>query len=271
MAPHDLVLSSGFLAFARHLGFLDAVEDAMAHGWLEVDGICGTSSGSLTGALWAAGWPARRIADELSLRSPLRWMRVSSTPWRGLFAMGGVVEHLSRLLPARIEDLERPFGVGVIDASGAPRVLTEGPLSEAVAASCAMPTVFTPVRIGDADWQDGGARDRIGLTGWRAHRGERPTVVHRVMRSAGPASGPLPPDVVTVESGRSGATFLSLGDLHGQAEESRAEAWRVLRARFAPPGFREEEQEARGHGGEVDHQRVEGDGGDGEEREPGHA
>ncbi len=225
----DLILSSGFLAFSRHLGFLDAIEDAQASGALRVDGVCGTSSGSMTGALWAAGWPARRIADELSLRSPLRWMRLSPTPWRGMFTMSGVINHLAQLLPKRIEDLPRPFGIGVIDESGAPRILTAGPLAPAVAASCAMPVVFTPVTLGDAPFQDGGAKDRIGLTGWRAHRGSRPTLVHKVRRSAGPASGPLPDDVLVVESDRSGATFLSLGDLYGQAEVVRQETWARLR------------------------------------------
>lgn len=227
-AAWDLVLSSGFLAFSRHIGFLDAVEDAIARGDLAVDGVCGTSSGSMTGALWAAGWPANRIADELGARSPLRWMRPSLTPWRGVCSMSGVIAHLSRLLPANIEDLPRPFGVGVVDAAGEPTILTSGPLAPAVAASCAMPVVFTAVTIEGARYADGGAKDRIGLAGWRAHRGTRPTIVHRVARSHGPASGPLPEDVLVVESARSGANFVSLGDLAGQIAESRAAAEAVL-------------------------------------------
>ena len=51
----DLVLSSGFLAFAAQCGFLQAVEES----GIAVDGVCGTSSGALAGALWASGWPAQ--------------------------------------------------------------------------------------------------------------------------------------------------------------------------------------------------------------------
>ena len=47
----DLVLSSGFLAFARHVGVLRAVERSGQ----DVTGVCRTSSGALVGALWAAG------------------------------------------------------------------------------------------------------------------------------------------------------------------------------------------------------------------------
>ncbi len=228
--PHDLVLSSGFLAFGRHCGFLDAVEDAVAAGDLAVDGICGTSSGAMVGALWAAGWPARRIADELGNTPPLRWMTLSRTPWRGLFGMERVVAHLARLLPGRIEDLPRPFGVGVVDPTGAASVLTSGPLAEAVAASCAMPMVFTPVTLPQGPHHDGGAVDRLGLSTWRAVRGPVPTLVHLVRRSAGPQSAPLPDDVRVVHSERSGATFFSLGDLYGQAEQTRDATAQILGA-----------------------------------------
>lgn len=247
---YDLVLSSGFLAFARHIGFLDAVEDARTRGDLSVGGICGTSSGAMTGALWAAGWPARRIADELGRRSPLRWLRPSLTPWRGVLSMGAVIEHLSQLLPPRIEDLPIPFGLGVIDESGAPVVITEGLLPETVAASCAMPIVFAPVSLGGRPFQDGGAKDRLGLTGWRSIRGPRPTLVHKVMRSAGPESGPLPDDIILVESARSGATFFSLGDLYGQADETRTETERVLDPLRSPASAPEPRHQPRPSGTE---------------------
>ena len=79
----DLVLSSGFLAFARQVGFLGAIEEV----GIAVGGICGTSSGALAGALWAAGVPAKHIGDLLKEPAPLRRVGLSRTPWRGLLDM----------------------------------------------------------------------------------------------------------------------------------------------------------------------------------------
>ena len=107
-------------------------------------------------------------------------------------------------------------------------LLSAGPLADTVAASCAMPVVFTPVTLPGGVYHDGGAVDRLGLSAWRDARGIRPTLVHLVRRSAGPESGAMPEDVRVVHSERSGATFFSLGDLHGQAEETRAATWDLL-------------------------------------------
>ena len=71
MPSRDLILSSGYLAFARHVGFLRAVETA----GVEVGAICGTSSGALAAALWAAGMPARELGAELSAHRPARLQR----------------------------------------------------------------------------------------------------------------------------------------------------------------------------------------------------
>ncbi len=47
-----MVLSSGFLAFASHSGFLKAIDSA----GLAVSGVMGTSAGALTGSLYCAGY-----------------------------------------------------------------------------------------------------------------------------------------------------------------------------------------------------------------------
>jgi hypothetical protein len=50
--------------------------------------------------------------------------------------LDNVIERLRQVLPPRIEDLGRPFAVGVV-SQGEHLLIDEGPLPEAVAASCA--------------------------------------------------------------------------------------------------------------------------------------
>lgn len=61
--------------------------------------------------------------------------------------MDGVVQRLSELLPATFEGLEREFAVGVVTADGQHVLVDKGPLPEAVAASAAIPVIFSSVDV----------------------------------------------------------------------------------------------------------------------------
>jgi predicted acylesterase/phospholipase RssA len=222
----DLVLSSGFLAFAEQAGFLAAVEDS----GLTVEGVCGTSSGALAGSLWCAGVPAHDVFELLCGRAPVRWLARSPAPWRGLFGLGRVAAELRERLPARFDGLSRAFGAGVVHGQRA-QLLTEGPLPEAVAASCAVPWLFHPVRVDGRELVDGGARDRLALSAWRAHRPGRELVVHLVDSSRGhrDAGHDSLEGLTVCTSARSGARLWSLGDARARFEHSRARAMHTLR------------------------------------------
>ncbi len=219
----DLVLSSGFLAFARHCGFLCAVEERE----LPVEGVCGTSSGALVGAMWAAGIPAEEIAELLSARRPLALVRPSLAPWRGVCSLRALVDQLTAWLPSHFSGLEHPFGVGVVDSQGTGQLLSSGPLPEAVAASCAVPYLFGPVSVDGVEYSDGGAVDRLAWRPWLKLRGSRTQLVHLVERSAGAATE-VPSGVTVVKTPKSGASFWSLGDFSGQVAEARRLALEVL-------------------------------------------
>ncbi len=223
----DLVLSSGFLAFARHVGVLSAIEECGLH----IDGICGTSSGSLTGALWAAGHSAEAIARELSAQRPLAFVRPSLRPWRGLLEPAGMLRKLRALLPPRFEDLGRPFAVGVMDGEGRHHLIRSGALPEAVAASCAIPRLFQPVALGGVCYRDGAFADRLGLVPWRALRGDRAVIAHIVERSSGVASEDGLEGALVIRTPRSGASLWSLGDFAAQRAEARTLALEALSAR----------------------------------------
>lgn len=105
----DLILSSGFLAFARQVGVLEALEDC----GIGIHRIVGTSSGALAGAMMAAGYTSQAIGRELSCRKPIDYLRPPS-PRRirsGLFSLDGLITHLSSILPKDFKDLKHPLGV----------------------------------------------------------------------------------------------------------------------------------------------------------------
>lgn len=220
----DLVLSSGFLAFAEQAGFLRAVEES----GLEVAGVCGTSSGALAGSLWAAGMPAEDVLAELTRNTPLSQVALSRRPWRGLFQLAPVRAQLAENLPDRLEQIPRAVGVGTVGPDGRARLVTTGNAVDAVLASCAVPWLFAPIQLDDGWHSDGGALDRTALTAWRAHRPHAEVVLHLVDRSAGADSHDVLDDVVVCRSARSGARLWNLGDVRARYERSRIAALEAL-------------------------------------------
>lgn len=221
----DLLLSSGFLAFARHVGVLRGIEEV----GVPIDAIVGTSSGALIGALWAAGMPATQIATWIGARRPLAFMTPHLRPWDGVFHLQPLLDWLGDHLPARFEDLPRPFAAGVIGPGRVPRLLVAGPLVPAVAASCAIPYLFRPVEHEGVRYQDGGVADRLMLGPWRAWRGQRSALAHIIDRTAGVDTTADLTGVRVLRSPRSGATFWSLGDVAAAVEDARVrtvQSWR---------------------------------------------
>jgi len=221
---HDLLLSSGFLAFARHVGVLQAVEARRVH----VDAVVGTSSGALVGALWAAGLPAAELERLVAARRPFDLMGWHAAVWRGAFSLDPLVAWLEDLLPPTFADLRRPFAVGVVASGGGAALLREGPLARAVAASCAIPGVFVPVELGGALYRDGGVVDRLMVAPWRAWRGDRPAIAHLVDRTGGKDADTPLTGLALIRTPRSGASFWSLGDVVAGAALARERADAVL-------------------------------------------
>ncbi len=220
----DLILSSGFLAFARHLGVVEAIRTR----GLQIEAIVGTSSGALVGALLQAGVSLSTMGDLLGGRPPLRSMLPHPKPWKALFSTSRVVRILQEHLPERFEQLPRPFAVGVCDAQGGHHLLTRGELIPAVLASMAIPRIFPPVEIGGCSYVDGGVADRVGVEAWRAWRPGRRAIIHVVARSRGRERPFEPRESIVVRTPRTHARFWSLGDFSGQRSEAQGIAEAVL-------------------------------------------
>jgi NTE family protein len=176
-APFTLGMSSGFFGFFAHAGAVSVLE---AEG-LRPARICGSSAGALVGAAWASGLGAARLREALlALRRRDFWDPALGP---GLLRGARFRALLEALLPAAtFEACPTPLAVSAYDvAARRTVVLRSGALAPAVHASCALPLLFHPVRVGGRALADGGVLDRPGLAG--AAPGERVLYHHIASRS----------------------------------------------------------------------------------------
>jgi NTE family protein len=200
--PVAFVLGGGGLLGAGEVGMLRALLEAD----VRPDLVLGTSVGALNGAF---------VAAEPTVASTLRLTEA----WTELAASGGVFgaslfervgtavrsrTHLHRRGPLRqllaehlpverIEDLAVPFQcVAASVERAAEHWFDSGSLSDAVMASCAVPGLLAPVRVGDEHFLDGGLVNSIPIS--RAVQlGARTLYVMQVGRVEQPLRPPRKP------------------------------------------------------------------------------
>lgn len=159
--PFTLAMSSGFFGFFAHCGVLAALEE----NGIKPAKISGSSAGALVGGLWASGLDAHYIRDVLlKLRRHDFW-----DPTIGLGLLKGKMfdsilkDHLPVL---KIEQCRVPLGISVFDIyDRRTKIVDGGELAPAIRASCAVPFLFHPVRLGSRLCLDGGIMDRPGMSG----------------------------------------------------------------------------------------------------------
>jgi len=176
-APFALTMSSGFFGFFAHGGVLAALEEEAL---LPV-----RCSGSSAGALVTAGWAAG--IGPLEFKARMDRMRKSDfwDPYPGFgFLRGhrfqGLLEEMFPV--TTFEELKVPVALSVFDVfSFKTEVKKAGELLKVVRASCTVPGMFHPVKIGGRTYVDGGVKDRPGLDGMpKEHR----TLYHHLLTTA---------------------------------------------------------------------------------------
>lgn len=153
--PHKvgLALSGGGARGFAHCGAIEAMLEV----GLKADVIAGVSAGSVVAVMHAAGIPPREMLDmftELKFNDLAKW----SIPKDGFFKLDRFKEFLRRNIPyARLEDLPIPTIVCATNFETGKKVaFRRGDLADCVAASCCMPIVFSPIKIGRTRYVDGG-------------------------------------------------------------------------------------------------------------------
>lgn len=148
-----VALSGGGIKGLCHAGALKALEEAN----IRPDLISGVSAGAIVGALYADGYTPEEIA-EFFRNITFRDMTKIKLTEGGLFRIDDFENFLSKMLrTTRIEDLSIPMKIVATDLDkGKCVTFTRGDLVERVIASCTVPVLFTPKKIGDCHYVDGG-------------------------------------------------------------------------------------------------------------------
>jgi NTE family protein len=167
------VLGGGGLLGAHEVGMLQALAESS----LRPDVILGTSVGAINGAFFAAdptpGGVERLIERwrqtnqaEMSSAAMLRRVSTLARTRTHLQSFEEVRRRLIDVLPAeRVEDLVVPFQcVAASIERAAEHWFDRGSLAEVLLASCAVPGLLPPIRIGDEHFIDGGIVNSIPVS-----------------------------------------------------------------------------------------------------------
>ena len=205
-----VLAAGGVIGEAWMTGVLAGIEDEAGADLRGVESFVGTSAGAIVAARLAAGEPLRRPsrteapavgeteADERRglVRTAARWGWAATSPLApvatALSAPGGALVRSALL--ARAPDTGRTLGrlheeversgvrfdgrlrVCCVDKGSGRRVVFGSPgaprasVADAVTASCAIPWVFAPVRIGEREYVDGGVWSVTNLDAAPARR-----------------------------------------------------------------------------------------------------
>lgn len=162
-----LVLSSGGARGFAHIGVINALEK---QGY-NITSVAGTSMGALVGGIYATG-ELHDLQEWLCSLDMMEVLKLTdfTISKSGLVKGKRVIDKMKELVPERdIESLSIPFCAVATDIiNGTEKTFTEGNLYDAIRASISIPNVFTPFRIGDNYYVDGGVVNPIPAN--RVHR-----------------------------------------------------------------------------------------------------
>jgi NTE family protein len=152
-----LVLGSGGARGIAHIGVLKVLED----NGIKPDFIIGVSMGSVIGACYALGFGAKELEIEalsFTKRKIFKHVFDLANPRRSLIQGVKIEKYLNNFIDnKKFSDCQIPLSILTTNlASGDELIIEKGELAQAVMASCSVPGIFPPVKIGEHHYIDGG-------------------------------------------------------------------------------------------------------------------
>ncbi|MFV0397523.1 MAG: patatin-like phospholipase family protein [Bacteroidales bacterium] len=153
-----VALSGGGAKGFSHIGALKALEKSGC----KPEIVAGVSAGSIVGALYCDGYTPAEIASMFDNISYSDMLKIK-IPVDSFFSMEPFSKFLEKyLVSKRIEDLHIPLVILATDFDkGCIKEFREGPLIDAVVASCSVPAAFPPVVIDGVHYVDGGVLQNL--------------------------------------------------------------------------------------------------------------
>ncbi|MEZ4883164.1 MAG: patatin-like phospholipase family protein [Chitinophagales bacterium] len=190
----SLVLGCGGARGLAHIGVIEAIEAA----GYEIKAIAGTSMGAAVGAVYSVGKLAVFKEWFCGLTKFGVLKRIDFTfSFQGFVRGDRLFEEMASLVGGdkNIEDLEIPYTAVAADLNTGQEVwINRGSLFDAVRASIAIPTVFTPKILHDRELIDGGILNPTPIEPILEEKNDLIIVVNLNARM----SGPQPRQVVEV-------------------------------------------------------------------------
>ncbi|PKN17746.1 MAG: Patatin [Deltaproteobacteria bacterium HGW-Deltaproteobacteria-6] len=157
-----VVLGAGASKGFAHIGVLKVLEAQR----VPIHMIVGTSAGSLVGSLYASGKSAFELQGIAMKMERDNVLDYDWKVWKGGLIKGEKLENFinANVRNTPIEKLKIPyFAVATNANTGEEMVFGRGNTGVAVHASCSVPGVFQPVRIGNNTYVDGGLVSAVAV------------------------------------------------------------------------------------------------------------
>lgn len=149
-----IAFSGGGARGFSHIGLVLALEKF----GLKASVVSGVSAGAIAAAMYGSGMRASHMRECFAEQSGFSEYREWIVPKQGFMSLRRFENMLREWLPVkRLEDMPVPTYVCATDLdSGAATAFSEGDAAHMVVASCSIPVIFPPVRIGSHNYVDGG-------------------------------------------------------------------------------------------------------------------
>jgi NTE family protein len=158
MKSIGMALSGGGSRGIAHLGILKAFDEA----GLKISMMSGTSAGAIVGLFYCSGYSPDNIMEIIRETRLIKYVRPAISK-SGLLKLESIVGIFKRYIKNdTFDDLNIPLVVSSTNIKkGKNKFFGDGSLIWSVLASCAVPVIFQPVKIGEDYYVDGGVLNNL--------------------------------------------------------------------------------------------------------------